>query len=94
MKRTKIKALLNAQGPASDVLVMGWVRTRRDSKEFSFIEVNDGSCFKQPSGHSGCKAWQLRSNHHHFNRIGDSNYRQPGRIKGFRSEIRSPGHGN
>jgi asparaginyl-tRNA synthetase len=28
------------------VLISGWVRTRRDSKEFSFIEVNDGSCLK------------------------------------------------
>lgn len=27
-------------------MVSGWVRTRRDSKEFSFIEVNDGSCLK------------------------------------------------
>jgi asparaginyl-tRNA synthetase len=28
------------------VVVQGWVRTRRDSKAgFSFIEVNDGSCF-------------------------------------------------
>ncbi len=33
-----------AIGP--DVEVRGWVRTRRDSKGgFSFIEVNDGSCF-------------------------------------------------
>ncbi len=30
----------------TDVLVQGWVRTRRDSKAgFSFIHVNDGSCF-------------------------------------------------
>lgn len=29
-----------------EVVVRGWVRTRRDSKAgFSFIEVNDGSCF-------------------------------------------------
>ena len=29
-----------------DCEVRGWVRTRRDSKGgFSFIEVNDGSCF-------------------------------------------------
>ena len=28
------------------VLVKGWVRTKRDSKDFSFIEVNDGSCLK------------------------------------------------
>jgi asparaginyl-tRNA synthetase len=26
------------------VLVKGWIRTKRDSKGFSFIEVNDGSC--------------------------------------------------
>ncbi|MBZ0110632.1 MAG: hypothetical protein K8F52_18420, partial [Candidatus Scalindua rubra] len=27
--------------------VKGWVRTRRDSKGgFSFIELNDGSCFR------------------------------------------------
>jgi asparaginyl-tRNA synthetase len=29
----------------SQVEVRGWVRTRRDSKGFSFIEINDGSCF-------------------------------------------------
>src|SRR3989304_4110853 len=29
-----------------DVIVEGWVRTRRDSKAgFSFLELNDGSCF-------------------------------------------------
>jgi asparaginyl-tRNA synthetase len=29
-----------------EVLVQGWVRTRRDSKAgFSFLEINDGSCF-------------------------------------------------
>ncbi len=28
------------------ILVKGWVRTRRDSKAFSFVEVNDGSCLK------------------------------------------------
>jgi asparaginyl-tRNA synthetase len=28
------------------VLIKGWVRTRRDSKGFSFIEVNDGSSLK------------------------------------------------
>ena len=44
MKRTKIKTLLNSPTPVSNVLVMGWARTRRDSKDFSFIEINDGSC--------------------------------------------------
>ena len=45
MKRTKIKELLNSKEEREEVLVKGWVRTRRDSKGgFSFIEINDGSC--------------------------------------------------
>ena len=44
MKRTKIKELLNSKEEQKEVLVKGWVRTRRDSKGgFSFIEINDGS---------------------------------------------------
>lgn len=46
MKRIKINKLLCFDNPADEVLIKGWVRTRRDSKEFSFIEVNDGSCLK------------------------------------------------
>ena len=38
-----VKALLNADGPVQDLELSGWVRTRRDAKEFSFIELNDGS---------------------------------------------------
>ncbi len=44
MKRTKINALLMLDQSPGDVLVKGWVRTKRDSKEFSFMEINDGSC--------------------------------------------------
>jgi asparaginyl-tRNA synthetase len=29
-----------------EIVVQGWVRTRRDSKTFSFIELNDGSSLK------------------------------------------------
>lgn len=29
-----------------EIIVMGWVRTVRDMKNFGFIELNDGSCFK------------------------------------------------
>ena len=33
------------QGEASvEVTIVGWVRTKRELKEFSFLEVNDGSC--------------------------------------------------
>ena len=46
LKRTKIVSLINADQTIDQVLVKGWVRTRRDSKDFSFIEINDGSCLK------------------------------------------------
>jgi len=46
MKRIKIVNLLKSENPLDRVLIKGWVRTRRDSKAFSFIEVNDGSCLK------------------------------------------------
>ncbi len=44
MKRTKINVLLVLDQSPGDVLVKGWVRTKRGSKEFSFMEINDGSC--------------------------------------------------
>jgi asparaginyl-tRNA synthetase len=46
MNRININSLLQSKVPLNQVLVNGWVRTRRDSKGFSFIEVNDGSCLK------------------------------------------------
>ena len=46
LKRTKVVSLLAADKPEQEVLVKGWVRTRRDAKDFSFIELNDGSCLK------------------------------------------------
>ncbi|MDY6972631.1 MAG: asparagine--tRNA ligase [Thermodesulfobacteriota bacterium] len=45
MKRTRIEKVLSSQEMGAHFVVMGWVRTRRDSKGgFSFVEVNDGSC--------------------------------------------------
>ena len=46
MERTKIHKLLQSEAPLDQVLIKGWVRTRRDAKNFSFIEINDGSCLK------------------------------------------------
>jgi asparaginyl-tRNA synthetase len=46
MKRTKIFKLLQSDAPREEVLIKGWIRTRRDAKDFSFIEINDGSCLK------------------------------------------------
>ena len=42
--RSLIKHVLKQAEPAADLHVAGWVRTRRDSKAFSFLELNDGSC--------------------------------------------------
>ena len=42
--RTLIKRVLAATEASEKVEVSGWVRTRRDAKGFSFLEVNDGSC--------------------------------------------------
>jgi len=42
--RTLIKHLLAATEAREAVTVKGWVRTRRDAKGFSFLELNDGSC--------------------------------------------------
>jgi asparaginyl-tRNA synthetase len=46
MRRIPIRSLLAATPGEASVTVAGWVRTRRDSKGgFSFLELNDGSCF-------------------------------------------------
>ena len=46
MERQLIRQALARSDFGSVVTVAGWVRTRRDSKGgFSFIELNDGSCF-------------------------------------------------
>ncbi len=47
MERTRIADVLRSGQPGQRVRVLGWVRTRRDSKQgFSFVELNDGSCLK------------------------------------------------
>jgi len=42
-KRLKIDQLLKIQPPAGPYTVYGWVRTIRDQKAFSFVELYDGS---------------------------------------------------
>lgn len=42
MKRTKVIKLLQ-QSPGNEVLVKGWVRTKRGNKNVVFIALNDGS---------------------------------------------------
>jgi asparaginyl-tRNA synthetase len=42
--RSLIKHVLKRTEPTDELHVAGWVRTRRDSKAFSFLELNDGTC--------------------------------------------------
>jgi asparaginyl-tRNA synthetase len=47
MKRTLISDIFKSPDDFNDeVTVCGWARTVRDSKVVGFIELNDGSCFK------------------------------------------------
>ncbi len=45
-KRTKIARIIVDEAVAlnSEVVILGWVRTIRISKEVAFVEINDGSC--------------------------------------------------
>ncbi len=42
--KTRIKNILQEKQVGQTLTVTGWVRTRRDTGGFSFIEVGDGSC--------------------------------------------------
>src|SRR5438552_16573469 len=50
--RMKVSRILNEEAVPveSNVVILGWVRTVRSSKEVAFIEVNDGSCMKNIQG--------------------------------------------
>src|SRR5262245_63794830 len=50
--RTKICRILidESVAPGTNVIILGWVRTVRTSKDVAFIEVNDGSCMKNLQG--------------------------------------------
>lgn len=42
----RIKGLLSRTPSDETVFAKGWVRTKRDSKNVCFLEINDGSCLK------------------------------------------------
>lgn len=43
MTTQRIKHILKSGNPGEPVTIKGWVRTKRDSKAFSFLDINDGS---------------------------------------------------
>lgn len=46
MPHESLHSILDSSTPRTDIIIRGWVRTKRDSKTCSFLEITDGSCFK------------------------------------------------
>ncbi|MCP4131222.1 MAG: asparagine--tRNA ligase [bacterium] len=46
MEKLRIKEILQMEGDNREITVEGWIRTKRDSKGISFMELNDGSIIK------------------------------------------------
>jgi len=46
MERSKIKDIFNRDQAGGDVLVQGWVKTRRTSKTVTFVQITDGSTLR------------------------------------------------
>lgn len=44
VKRTKIKQILTQEKAGVELCAKGWVRTKRSSKNVTFVALNDGSC--------------------------------------------------
>lgn len=42
--KSRIKQLLQEKPIGDTIFITGWVRTKRDTGSFSFVELNDGSC--------------------------------------------------
>ena len=58
--RSACAALLAASAARSDVVAAGWVRTKRESKAFAFLELNDGSALGnlQVIADSACSGYE------------------------------------
>ena len=65
MTKTELKKLFSdvASYTSAPVTVCGWVKTIRVSKSLGFIELNDGTCFKNlqaQCGRGDCGGWRYR----------------------------------
>ncbi len=60
MERTFVREALRATAARDAIRVQGWIRTRRDAKGISFLEVNDGTSLKsiQVIVDAGCPAYE------------------------------------
>ncbi|HRU05534.1 MAG TPA: OB-fold nucleic acid binding domain-containing protein, partial [Candidatus Brocadiia bacterium] len=66
MKTMLVKDLLASEVELDAVVAQGWVRTKRESKDVCFVELNDGSCLRNvqvvADGASPCFAALARVN--------------------------------
>lgn len=46
MQRSRVRDILNREAAGGEVLVQGWVKTRRSSGAVSFVQISDGSTLK------------------------------------------------
>lgn len=46
MKTQLIKEILAMPAEGQNIEIQGWVRTKRETRNIAFIELNDGSCFR------------------------------------------------
>jgi asparaginyl-tRNA synthetase len=46
MRRTTIATILSSGSAGQELVAHGWIRTRRTSKNVSFLAINDGSCLE------------------------------------------------
>ena len=46
MERTTVKSIFSVPDPSGEVLIQGWVKTRRSSKSVTFVQINDGSTLR------------------------------------------------
>ena len=46
MQRSRVRDILNRPAAGGEVLVQGWVKTRRSSGAVSFVQISDGSTLK------------------------------------------------
>jgi len=95
-KYTSIKQCLSfVEAPSYLVSVQGWIKTRRDSKAgFSFIQLNDGSCFHNlqlviPSSIANYDACVLKANSGCSLRAEGMLVASPGKEQSFEMQVQS-----
>ena len=86
MKRSTVKELLASSEINRDVMLKGWVRTRRGNNQVAFIAVNDGTIIHSIQVVADLGIISGGYHEKGDNRIKYQRKRKTGRIHGERSE--------